>query len=173
MKHILCLFLFVVLLTGCGEKKVPPEFPTKLTSINVTLLKDGKPIDEAAISLISESQTPYLISAMTNASGVAKLETTVNTYSQIGVPPGIYKVLIMKQMKTTIPDPPPDKQSSMSETEMRDLQMRQDKERAELQKQSGISLDWNNLKKTPFQLTIPDSGKSFTIDVSDTKTFVQ
>ncbi|GHT37205.1 hypothetical protein FACS189427_09880 [Planctomycetales bacterium] len=146
---------------------MPQNFPAKLTPSTVTLLKDGKPIDNAAIVLIAESATPFLVSAMTNSAGIAKPETSINTYSRVGVPAGTYKVLIMKQVNTVSPaDEEPDA------TKRAELEAKARREKTEQQK-SGLSPDWNDINKTPFKLTVPENGKSFTIEISDTKTFVQ
>lgn len=171
MKHTITLFfafcLLFVFFLGCGGgKEVPPGFPAKLTPTTVTLLKDGQPVAEAAVSLISEPPTPYLISAMTDAAGVAKLQTTINAYSAAGAPAGSYKILISKQVQF-----PEDNETDEALRDQRKAQT--DKEKADLLKASGILPDWSNIEKTPFKLTVPAEEKSFTIDVSDSGTFVQ
>ncbi|MCL2742228.1 MAG: carboxypeptidase-like regulatory domain-containing protein [Planctomycetaceae bacterium] len=163
-----CLLSF----SGCGGgQAVPPGFPAKLTSVTITLQNSGQPVHEAAVSLIAEPPEPYLVSAITNTAGTAKPQTIINAFSREGVPPGTYKVLIKNQMKSTVPElRPEDATDSAKEAE---YQAKVEKERAEQQKQSGISPDWSDIKKTPFKLTIPNEAKSITIEFSDTKTFEQ
>jgi hypothetical protein len=173
MKHFICFAMCVVFFTGCSGTQQPDGFPTGLVPVEVKLLNSGKPIAKAGVLLVSEQQTKHRVAGNTDETGTVKLETAINNYSKIGVPAGTYHVLVLVQLQPALADLTQDELSSKSEAEVKQYHDKQDKEREGLRKQIGIPLDWEDIAKTPVKLTIPSGGKSFTIDVSDTKTFVQ
>ncbi|MDR1484782.1 MAG: carboxypeptidase-like regulatory domain-containing protein, partial [Planctomycetaceae bacterium] len=94
--------IFSVLIAGCSEG-LPDNFPSKLTNVTIKLLYEGKPVEGASISLISESTSDgYLVTAFTASDGTARLETSVNKFSKLGVPAGTYKAIISHVPKTSI-----------------------------------------------------------------------
>jgi len=167
MKHLIPLVLAAFVVAGCGGKPVPPDFPSKLTPTTVTLVKDGKPIDGAAVSLMTETPTPYLVSAVTNSNGLAALETQINVYTRPGVPAGTYKVLISKEIQPQTSEPSPQEEIELGAEKVKAIRAQIAKEKEEIRKTNPVLPEWNNIKKTPFTLTVPDSGGTFTIDVAN------
>ncbi|MDR1494206.1 MAG: carboxypeptidase-like regulatory domain-containing protein [Planctomycetaceae bacterium] len=170
---VLGLLFAILLMQSSCKPKVPEGFPQKLTPTTVTLLHEGKPVEGAAVSLVPNVSGNFRVLALTDANGTAKLETAVNVYSKSGVPAGTYKVQILTQQKTTIPDLSPEEQSKMSDAEIKAHQTKQAKELADLKKQNPVPEIWETASRTPLKLTVPEDGKNFTIEISDPKTFEQ
>ncbi|MDR3108226.1 MAG: hypothetical protein LBU65_00875 [Planctomycetaceae bacterium] len=173
MKHFIYFALCIILVTGCSGTQQPDDFPSGLAPVEIKLVNQGKPIEKAGVLLVPDQQTKHRVAGNTDETGTVKLETAINNYSKIGVPTGTYQVLVLVQLQPALADLTQDELSSKSEAEVKQYHDKQDKEREGLRKQIGIPLDWEDAAKTPVKLTIPSGGKSFTIDVSDTKTFVQ
>jgi len=87
--------LFVV---GCSDANVPKDFP-KTLPFTITVVNDGKPIEKVIIRLASTTSTNWTASGLTNASGVAEMQTTSGSYSRKGVPEGNYKVVLHKPLE--------------------------------------------------------------------------
>jgi hypothetical protein len=65
--------LVICLLTaGCSSQKIPEGFPSKLVPFRVTLLHEGKPVEGAAVALVSETASGYYVVAYTGSDGVAE-----------------------------------------------------------------------------------------------------
>ncbi|MDR0871103.1 MAG: hypothetical protein LBN39_09970 [Planctomycetaceae bacterium] len=173
MKHFIILSLLCFAVAGCGGTSQPDGFPTGLVPVEITLLHQGKPLEQAGVLLVSDSQVKYRLAGSTDSAGIVKLETAINNYSKPGVPAGTYPVLVLVQIQSTLADLTPDEVSSKSDAEIEQHQKKQDAEKASLRKQIGVPLEWENAAKTPLKLTIPAGGGKFTIDVTDVKTFVQ
>jgi hypothetical protein len=165
------MFLFVlVVLIGC-KQKFPDNFPQKLVPFEVKLTHNGSPIKWAAISFLQEDgNLQYLVTAYTNANGIAKMETTMNIFSKLGVPSGTYTVII-----THSPTPPsrlPNTDlSKMNNTELNAYYKKIDAEIAAMP--HPVPKEWDNLKTTPIKITVPEKGGTITIEITDNKTFVQ
>ncbi|MDR3109480.1 MAG: carboxypeptidase-like regulatory domain-containing protein [Planctomycetaceae bacterium] len=89
----LYILIFVALLvSGCTDKSRPTDLP-KLYTCKIKVTQDGKPLEEATVTLLSKTPSKYgASSATTNATGVAVLRT----YGYDGVPLGEYSVTITK-----------------------------------------------------------------------------
>ena len=165
------MFLFVLAVpTGC-QQKLPDGFPEKLVSFDVKLTHNASPVQGAAVSFFLEGgNSPYLVTAYTNTGGVAKMETTMNVFSQSGVPSGTYTVIVIH-----IPTSP----SKLSNAELGKMSNAEvnaygEKIRAEIAAMPHpVPKEWSNIKTTPIKITVPEKGGSVTIEITDPKTFVQ
>jgi hypothetical protein len=168
---VMVMFLFVLAIqTGC-QQKLPDGFPAKLVSFDVKLTHGGSPVQGANISFILEGgNSPYLVTAYTNAGGVATMETTMNVFSKSGVPSGTYTAVI-----THTPEAPSklsnDELGKMSKAEVDDYREKIKAEIAALP--HPVPKEWGNIKTTPVKITVPEKGGSVTIEITDSKTFVQ
>jgi hypothetical protein len=169
---ITLMFLFVLAIqTGC-QQKLPDGFPEKLVPFEVKLTHDGLPMKGAAVSFLWEGgNSPYLVIAYTNASGVAKMETTMNIFSKSGVPSGTYTVVV-----THAPEPSSKlanaaELSKMSNAELSAYTKKIDAEIAAMP--HPVPQEWGDIKTTPVKITVPENGGSVTIEITDPKTFVQ
>ncbi|MDR2641889.1 MAG: DUF4198 domain-containing protein, partial [Planctomycetaceae bacterium] len=102
MKKCLMIVVSLIIFTfvfGCSSQKIPDGFPSKLVPFSVTLLNEGKPINNTSIVLVTETASPYNAIGFTDANGTATFMTSINNYSKKGVPPGIYKTIITQKFK--------------------------------------------------------------------------
>ncbi|MDR0609499.1 MAG: hypothetical protein LBG58_05270 [Planctomycetaceae bacterium] len=166
---VMVMFLFVLAIqTGC-QQKLPDGFPEQLVPFNVKLTHNGSPVQGAAISFFLEGENlPYLVMGNTNANGVAKMETTMNVFSQSGVPSGTYTAMIIHVPK---PQSPNADFGKMSNAEIDAHIEKIDAEIAAMP--HPVPKEWSNIKTTPIKITVPENGGSVTIEITDSKTFVQ
>jgi hypothetical protein len=150
-------------------QKKPEGFPSKLTPFSVKLLKENKPIENASIALVADSIV-YNIVAFTDANGIANFKTSIRTYSKLGAPPATYSGIIIHT-----PQPP----SKISDEQLNKMNI---EETMAYHKKITTEIDampkivppeWSNLKTTPIKITVPESGGSITIEITDPKTHQQ
>jgi hypothetical protein len=166
---IICIVI-CLLQASCSSKDIPPGFPKKLVDFHVKLLHEGKPVQDAEIVLVAETPSGYNVFGFTDSGGVAKPKTTINTYSQSGIPPAGYKVIITHTPKAA---------SELSNAELGKMTMDEvtayrkkiDAEIAAMP--HPVPKEWGNAKTTPVKITVPENGGSVTIEITDSKTFVQ
>ncbi|MGL6196983.1 MAG: carboxypeptidase regulatory-like domain-containing protein [Thermoguttaceae bacterium] len=91
----LCLLLvFCSVLIGCGDPK-PPGFP-KLFPVTIHVVQEGKPLENATVTLINLDDTmKWAVGGVTNSDGNAVLSTHGKFK---GAPLGKFKVLVFKQV---------------------------------------------------------------------------
>jgi hypothetical protein len=172
-RKILTLIICTVislLLTSCSSKEIPPGFPQKLVDFHVKLLHEGKPVQNAAIALVTENSSGYNVIGFTDSSGVAHPKTTINTYSQSGTPSATYRVII-----THTPKAP----SELSNAELgkmsnAEIDIYCKKIEAEIAAMPHpVPKEWGNIKTTPVKITVPEKGGNVTIEITDPKTHQQ
>ena len=96
---LLFLLLPFLLLGGCGGPRKPEGFPNLVHPITVKVLKDGQPLSNVKVVLLPrEPELNFRVAADTNASGVATMQTSRNTYSQTGAPEGKYVVQLVESI---------------------------------------------------------------------------
>jgi hypothetical protein len=150
---------------GCSSQIVPDGFPTKLVSFEVKLLNEGKPVSNATISFVTN--TNYYILGSTDSDGVAKLSTTINTHTKSGVPPATYPVIITYSPKA--PSELPNEQ--IAKMTMEESNAYTEKIHAEFLAMPKIVPDeWSVAKTTPIKITVGESGGNKTIEITDPKT---
>jgi hypothetical protein len=172
-KNVIVAVMFLCVLTiqtGC-QQKLPDGFPEKLVPFEVRLTHNGSPVQGAAVSFLWEGgSSPYLVTAFTNAGGVAKMETTMNVFSKSGAPSETYTVIV-----THAPEPPSKlsnaELSKMSNAEWNAHTKKVDAEIAAMP--HPVPKEWRNIKTTPVKITVPEKGGSVAIEITDPKTFVQ
>jgi hypothetical protein len=150
-------------------QKKPDGFPSKLAPFSVKLLKENKPIENASIALVADSII-YNIVAFTDANGIANFKTSINTYSKRGVPPASYSGIIAHtpQPPSKIPN------DQLGKMNMEESMAYHEKIAKEIDAMPKIvPPKWSNLKTTPIKITVPESGGSITIEITDPKTHQQ
>lgn len=91
-KHLLILFLLVVVLAGCSRERRPEGFP-KLYPCTVQITQDGAPVSGVNVSLVHPELTArWAVGAETDESGNA----TIRTHGFDGAPKGRYKIVLSK-----------------------------------------------------------------------------
>ncbi|MDR1960180.1 MAG: DUF4198 domain-containing protein [Planctomycetaceae bacterium] len=169
IRIIVCLFLGMTVL-GCSSKQVPDGFPKKLTRFKVTLLYEGKPVEKASIWLYPDN-AKYHVNAITNANGVASMETTINVYSRPGAPTGKFRGTIVHRPKVPSDLTTEEWQKLKSEEEANAQWKKIAEEIAALPKIVPVS--WGNVATSPLMITIPEKGGNVTIEITDSKTHQQ
>jgi hypothetical protein len=163
--------MICLLVTGCSSSKIPEGFPKSLTPFTVKLQHKGKPVEGAAISLISEeTNTGYLATALTGSDGVARLETSVNIFSKLGVPVGKYRGIVTYRPKVPS-DLTLQEKGTLSESEIVQREAKITKELESLPEI--VPKNWGNFNTTPVRITVSESGGNVTIEITDSKTFQQ
>jgi hypothetical protein len=163
MKRLIFLLLICVLFYGCGVSK-PPGLGT-LYPVTITVTDKGQPLEGVLVSLANqELQTPRGCCALTNANGVAKIVTSIGTYTGDGAAAGSYRVVLSK----SVPLPPelqvisgemylPEKEQN-AHTVQRD---------AFLEKNRIIPKQFESKDSSPIALTVDGKNSAtLTIDIS-------
>ncbi|MDR1493503.1 MAG: hypothetical protein LBT05_12380 [Planctomycetaceae bacterium] len=100
-KTKLVLTLFFALLFGFAscDKTPKPEGMPDLHSAKITIVQEGSPLKDAAVTLLNNdlSQAKWVVGGRTNANGVCILKTQ-GKYN--GALAGKYKVIVTKSEKT-------------------------------------------------------------------------
>jgi hypothetical protein len=166
-----CLFVFgLVVILGCSSKNIPEGFPAKLVKFSVTILHDGKPVENVAVWLYSDNaDAKYHVNATTNADGVASMKTSINMYSKTGAPSGVFRGTLVHRPKVPS-DLSPEELQKLSEEEIAKLSK---KVAEEVAKMKLTPTSWANLATSPLKITIPENGGNVTIELTDQKTLVQ
>jgi hypothetical protein len=169
-KIFTCLLFSLIFIVGCSSQKIPEGFPRKLVKFSVTILNEGKPVENASVWLYSDdSNAKYHVRATTNADGIASMETSINTYSKNGVPVGTFKGTITHRPKVP---------SDLTKEEWQKLtpeeaEAQSKKIAVEVSKMKLIPSTWENLTTSPVKITIPEKGGNITIEITDSKTHQQ
>lgn len=113
MRYIHVAFLALVALSccliGCGPKK-PAGIP-KLVPATITVVRESAPVANANVFLVAQEGTPtgsWSTVGLSDAKGVAVLQTTQGAWNSNGVPEGEYKVYFTKIPKIEEPELPAD-----------------------------------------------------------------
>ena len=96
-----CQYLFLLfttlLLCGCGDSTRPKDLPS-LFACTVSVIQDGKPLEEARVEFHTEGEQKYLPVAYTDASGLAVMQT----HGFPGAPIGKYKITVSKNIEDDV-----------------------------------------------------------------------
>lgn len=107
-KKISLLGIALLFITGCGGGK--PEGIPALHPVTVTVTKGGTPVTKANIMLIptTAAKGSWSVSGMTDASGVAIIETAQGSWKSQGAPEGEFQIYITKLAAIEEPEKPAD-----------------------------------------------------------------
>jgi hypothetical protein len=162
---IICTFVF-----GCSSQKIPDGFPSKLVPFSVTLLNEGKPVNNTSIVFVAENALPYNAIGYTDTNGTAALATSINNYSQKGVPPETYKAIVTQNFNAPS-EVPGEQLSKMSFEEQDAYKAKITQEIAAIPKI--VPAQWSNVNETPIKITVPPNGGNIIIEITDPKTYQQ
>lgn len=174
MKQILAYVLCVsccVGISGCGSK-FPKDFP-KVYPIQVTVVDGSTPLSDIHVSFLRASAGSggsVSISGITDASGVAQIQTAQGSFSTSGIPAGEYVVTLKDYMKLDL-GVTADEIAKMSRAEQGELE----KKRQELIKAYKLKVPESLCKnaknvtdRSPIRFTA-DKKNELKIDVSEYK----
>jgi hypothetical protein len=163
---IITLLTIVTLIAGCGPAR-PKDMP-KTAPCVITVLQDGKPMQDAVITLYyAEGSGSLNIDGTTDESGKAEIRTTWGSYTTKGAPVGTCKVTVNKHF-----DIPPDSatwEESMTWTPAQ--AEKYEKDRAELvAKMRIVPVEIASVERTPLTVTIESgAGGTLTVEINDYK----
>ncbi|MDR1382857.1 MAG: hypothetical protein LBJ67_03275 [Planctomycetaceae bacterium] len=116
MKNMICFFSLLLLVSGCG-KNIPDGFP-EVAPLTVFVTDGNKPLDE--VFVVVEMNPPISgvsMTAKTDSSGKAVMQTSIGNFSKSGVPAGnalmtLIKTPVAEDWKTL------EEQSQMSQEDL-------------------------------------------------------
>ncbi|MDR1270927.1 MAG: hypothetical protein LBK82_15540 [Planctomycetaceae bacterium] len=154
------VILFLLAFHGCQQR--PEGMPTTVPC-QITVLKNGVPMEGIDVSLHSHGGNGTLsIMGLTNAQGIAKIQTHSVNYKESGAPVGSYKITIDKPVQL-----PPDgvDDSKLSGKELNDYLTKRE---AELEKIRVVPQWLTVSSSTPLEIKVePQTGGEQTIDLKD------
>ena len=164
MKTVFVAGLCMVFAVGCGPKKpdgIPPLYPAK-----VTVTKGTTPIADASVFLVGQGGNPgsWAANGITDAKGVAVINTSQGGWKSKGAPEGQYKIFITKR--------PDVEEDHIPEEIMEDSDARQRFAAEQLKKLNAapkvIPEILTNPAQSPLKLNVAKSGTSeLTVDVNE------
>lgn len=167
MKHQVSFVLLFALLSslGCGPG-APTGFP-KLHKCSITVMKEGKPLQDAAVSFVGgDSSAAYACGGKTDAAGVALIRTKQGTYVANGAPEGTFKITLFKAVEV---------EGRLPEEEVNKMPQHERINYAvEMQKKADaippvVPPALTAAKTTPLEITIASGGTDLTIDLDQYK----
>ena len=161
------VLLAVTVVIGCGQK-IPSDMPS-VYPCTITLTKGGVPVDDAAITLRSDSLPGYLsVSGRTDENGVATIWTRYEDYRTQGAPAGEFRVTVIKT--PAIPDElvlSDEQRSRMTEEEREAHSARVDSALAAAPRV--VPASFIGERSTPLTVTVTSSeeGTAVTFEIDD------
>ena len=99
MRIVLSTLLLIFCLLaccGCGQTAIPEELRS-LYPVTITVTDGSQPLEGVGVTLSSTgSQGAYGVNAMTDARGVARIQTTRGPHTRGGAPTGTYSIVLFK-----------------------------------------------------------------------------
>ena len=166
MRTLLTTFLFVSALgfcAGCHQTKVP-EGLQNLVPVTITVTDGSQPLEKVSVRLSSKgSQGAFACVGVTDAKGVATIQSTSGSYTGKGVPSGTYTVVLIDSVE--IPeDLQPREEDQDNPTAAAAKKAKLDEF---LAKNQSIPKSLSTTAGNPVELTVADGkGESLAVDVS-------
>ncbi|MDR3110953.1 MAG: Ig-like domain-containing protein [Planctomycetaceae bacterium] len=157
---VLCCSLVFV---GCNNKPTgfPDVFPCTVT------VKDGeRPVCDATVKLIYDSQGSITVTGVTDQSGIAQMKSIFASYEVKGVPAGDARVIIIEG--TVVPETKTDAEKrAMSPEEAEAYKQERAKKMDAMPREVPEVLE--NAQTTPIRISVEKSGTTLTVDISKYK----
>jgi hypothetical protein len=164
-KSLFLLFLLFLLFSNGCITSTPPELQN-LCPVTITVTDKGVPVDGVLVSLFSKQpQSLRGCKDTTNAEGVAKIRTTIRSFTRNGVEAGTYTVVLYREM--LLPEnlqPSAAEQEASLSNEIKELK----KKRVNFMKQNRVIPEILESSETsPIELTVEEKKSTeLTIDIS-------
>lgn len=158
MKNLL-IILIIALSTviGCKKSMKPEGFP-ETVPFQIKVIQEGAGIERVAVSLYqSGSNTPWSVCGMTDANGIAVIQTVQGGYSQDGAVKGEYKVVLRKEpdQAQSASSPAPDPNASSDREAMMQAAQKMADEAAKI-----IPPAFRTPESSPVSITISEAGEN-------------
>ncbi len=151
--------VLVLLFSGC--QKAPTGFPN-VVPCRITVVKDGDPLPQTTVILVSDSPKEWFSSGETDASGKTEINTTLSNFSRSGAPEGHYKVTLnqIPQLKET-----------KSQQELFDMPASEKaayiaKQEKLIRESRAFPLEFESHVTTPIEIDVKKGEPALTIDVA-------
>jgi hypothetical protein len=166
MRTLLSIILLVFVLlvcSGCGTQL--PEELKNLAPVTITVMDGSQPLEGVAVALNSKGGAKgfFVCTGVTDAKGVAKIESTRSSCTGKGAPPGTYSVVLVKPV-----DIPPELEPREEDQDNpAAATARQAKLNAFLKEKQAIPMMLTQSTSSPVELTVMEkSGATAEIDIS-------
>ena len=166
MRTLFTTFLFVSALwfcVGCNQAKAPDALKN-LVPVTITVTDGSKPVEKVSIRLSGKgSQGAFACVGVTDAKGVATIQSTSGSYTGKGVPSGTYSVVLIESVE--IPeDLQPQEEDQNNPAVAAAKQAKRDEF---LAKNQLIPKSLTTAAETTIELTVAEGkGESLAIDLS-------
>ncbi|MDR0608794.1 MAG: hypothetical protein LBG58_01665 [Planctomycetaceae bacterium] len=163
---ILCT-ITILFSAGCGGVPVPNELKN-LYPVTITVTNGDQAMEEVAVSLSAKtSGGAWASRGVTNAQGVAVIQTSRASYTGKGVPAGEYKVALIK----TVALPPElEPQETDQNLPPQAVAAKQAKQEAFYEKNRVIPKILGDSNTSPIELTVAEKNTTtLTIDIAQYK----
>jgi hypothetical protein len=166
-KYVFALVVSITCICGCGGVPAPDELKD-LVPVSVTVTDGGTPLDNVAVTLSPKTGGGAWASCgITDAKGIAVIQTTRASYTGKGAPSGDYKVVLIKSVEFPADLQPqeidqdlPPQAAAAKEAKRNDF----------LKKNRIIPEVLETAAKSPVELTAaPKTGAVLTVDISQYK----
>jgi len=161
-RFLCCLLLSFlgIVLTGCDS--APPGFP-KVVPCKLTVVKDGVPLPEVVVMLVSEGEKEWFASGNSGQDGVVEIQTLLGDYVRKGAPPGKHKVTL-RQIPQTQTQYSQVEFFNMTPAEKQAAMQQQAKEREESR---SFPTEFEYATSTPITIEVVGPKTEISLNVSD------
>ena len=158
--------LLLTTIISCNRNTLPPDVP-EIAPCVITILKGGKPISDATVSLSrTENHGGWTVYGLTNSSGVAQIITAAGNATARGAPIGDYTVTVQKEPPRPEGDKTPEEIRQMGREELGAYQEKLRAKRDALPREVP-NIFYNNTT-TPVTLKVePKTGATVTVELND------
>jgi len=163
---LICVAVLLATVLSCNKNSLPPDVP-EIAPCVITILKDGKPVNDATVSLSrTEGHGGWTVYGMTDFEGIAKITTASVNASAQGAPIGDYKVTVQKEPPVPRGNKTPEEMQRMTRDERSAYNAALRKQFAALPREVPNIFYQNNT--TPITLKVePKTGATVTFELND------
>lgn len=159
------LSLVSTLLLCCGCNTAVPEELKNLAPVTITVTDNSQPLEGVAVALNSKGGASgfFVCTGLTDAKGVAKIESSRNEHTRKGAPPGTYAVVLVKPVIV----PPELEPQEEDQDNPAAAAARHAKLSAFLKENQSLPLVLTRSTSSPVELTVAEkSGATAEIDIA-------
>jgi hypothetical protein len=159
--NIIFSLMSLLPLVGCSQ--LPPEL-RNLQSVTITVTNSNSPIEGVTVSLVNKQpQTLRGCNGVTNASGVAKIATSVGSRSVWGVASGEYRIVLTRNVPFPEDLQPINDEESLPENE----RAKREKKRNDfLEKNNIIPEKLRSRSESPIELAVNNQSMELKVDIA-------
>ncbi|MCL2709843.1 MAG: hypothetical protein FWE95_03085 [Planctomycetaceae bacterium] len=147
---------------GCGSTAIPEELKN-LHPVTITVTDGTQPLEGIGVTLSNKGpQGAYGVNAMTDAQGMARIQTTRGPHTRGGAPPGTYAVVLFKAIAT----PPELEPSEADQDDPVGAAAKRTKLDAFLKENRAIPHVLTQSDTSPVELTVGSSATTLEVDIA-------